>query len=107
MFLCRRLDKNFGTTGKNDFPAYLSRCLGIDLSMFVAFCLHSWVPVDLIRFYWSASASIYPVKMSLHCFAGKGMNCVMLAIYTRKTAAVTVSERLKHKMKALKEGICR
>ena len=33
--------------GKNDFPAYLSRCLGIDLSMFIAFHLHPWVPIDV------------------------------------------------------------
>ena len=52
-----------------------------------------------------SSASIHPVKMSLHCFAGEGMNCVMLAIYTRKTAAVAVSEILKYKMKVLKKGM--
>ena len=48
--LCRRLDKNFGTTGKNDFAVYLSRCLGMNLSMFIAFYLHPWVPIDLYAF---------------------------------------------------------
>ena len=48
--LCRRLDKNFGTTGKNDFAVYLWRCLGMNLSMFIAFYLHPWVRIDLYAF---------------------------------------------------------
>ena len=71
--------------------------------MFIAFYLHPWVPIDLFAFIGHFCVDLS--GKNVFAMFRKGIDFVMLAIYTRKAAVVAVSEGLKYKIRALKEGM--